>query len=97
MRKEEAIALPPLGGGAGVGVAATRPGRDEDPWIHPTRPAHQRFDKLGKPLPMERHGCGCGLCARGRTHVRRPQGGAPGTGFARPVAFRGDVPPHTEA
>lgn len=23
-----------------------------------------RFDKNGLPLPLERHGCGCSLCAR---------------------------------
>jgi len=25
---------------------------------------NHRFDKLGNPLPLELHGCGCGLCAR---------------------------------
>jgi hypothetical protein len=25
---------------------------------------NHRFDKLGNPLPMELHGCGCSLCAR---------------------------------
>ncbi len=27
-------------------------------------PINHRFDKLGHPLPLELHGCGCGLCAR---------------------------------
>ena len=25
---------------------------------------NHRFDKLGNRLPLELHGCGCGLCAR---------------------------------
>jgi hypothetical protein len=25
---------------------------------------NHRFDKLGNGLPLELHGCGCGLCAR---------------------------------
>ena len=25
---------------------------------------NHRFDKLGNPLPLELHGCGCSLCAR---------------------------------
>ena len=28
------------------------------------RAVNHRFDKLGNPLPLELHGCGCGLCAR---------------------------------
>jgi hypothetical protein len=32
-------------------------------WQNATAMNH-RFDKLGNPMPMELHGCGCGLCAR---------------------------------
>src|ERR1700730_13438562 len=32
-------------------------------WQNPTAMNH-RFDKLGNPMPLELHGCGCGLCAR---------------------------------
>ena len=35
-----------------------------------------RFDKNGIPLPLERHGCGCSLCARAQTG-RRIHHGAP--------------------
>jgi hypothetical protein len=32
---------------------------------------NHRFDKLGNPLPLELHGCGCGLCARReRAHLK---------------------------
>jgi hypothetical protein len=30
-----------------------------------------RFDKNGLPLPLERHGCGCSLCAREQRAARR--------------------------
>ena len=32
-------------------------------WQRATAMNH-RFDKLGNPMPLELHGCGCGLCAR---------------------------------
>jgi hypothetical protein len=31
---------------------------------------NHRFDKLGNPLPLELHGCGCGLCARQQRAIR---------------------------
>jgi len=37
-----------------------------DLWDQATAPVNHRYDKLGNPLPMELHGCGCGLCARQR-------------------------------
>jgi len=37
-----------------------------DAWLRAHAPINHRFDKLGNPLPMELHGCGCGLCARQR-------------------------------
>jgi uncharacterized protein (UPF0276 family) len=37
-----------------------------DTWLRAHAPINHRFDKLGNPLPMELHGCGCGLCARQR-------------------------------
>jgi hypothetical protein len=27
-------------------------------------PVNHRYDKLGHAMPLELHGCGCGLCAR---------------------------------
>jgi len=36
----------------------------EDMWSRASAPVNHRFDKLGNPLPLELHGCGCGLCAR---------------------------------
>jgi hypothetical protein len=32
---------------------------------------NHRFDKLGNPLPLELHGCGCGLCARQQRAIRQ--------------------------
>ena len=32
---------------------------------------NHRFDKLGNPMPMELHGCGCGLCARQQRELRQ--------------------------
>ena len=32
-------------------------------WQRATAMNH-RFDKLGNEMPLELHGCGCGLCAR---------------------------------
>jgi len=31
---------------------------------------NHRFDKLGNPLPLELHGCGCSLCARRQRALR---------------------------
>ena len=36
----------------------------EELWLRASAPVNHRFDKLGNPLPLELHGCGCGLCAR---------------------------------
>ena len=38
-------------------------------WMRITALNH-RFDKLGNPLPLELHGCGCGLCARQQRAMR---------------------------
>jgi len=40
------------------------PSLARDLWLRAYAPINHRFDKLGNPLPMELHGCGCGLCAR---------------------------------
>ena len=32
---------------------------------------NHRFDKLGNPLPLELHGCGCSLCARVQRRAMR--------------------------
>jgi hypothetical protein len=57
----------------------SRPGRhtpvlgatfDRDLWPRDTVMNH-RFDKLGKPMPLELHGCGCGLCARQQRRLRQ--------------------------
>jgi len=32
---------------------------------------NHRFDKLGNPLPLELHGCGCGLCAKQQRELRQ--------------------------
>jgi len=32
---------------------------------------NHRFDKLGNPLPLELHGCGCGLCAKQQRALRQ--------------------------
>ena len=32
---------------------------------------NHRFDKLGNPMPLELHGCGCGLCARQQRELRQ--------------------------
>ena len=55
-------------------IAWTRPGMTGSAAAAATtvasRPAtrlavmNHRFDKLGQPLPLELHGCGCSLCAR---------------------------------
>jgi hypothetical protein len=42
------------------------PSEASDTWLRAHAPLSHRFDKLGNPLPMELHGCGCGLCARQR-------------------------------
>ena len=39
-------------------------------WQSATAMNH-RFDKLGNPMPMELHGCGCGLCARQQREHRQ--------------------------
>jgi hypothetical protein len=42
-----------------------------DLWIQASSPVNHRFDKHGNPLPLELHGCGCGLCARQqREHLK---------------------------
>ncbi len=35
-----------------------------DLWLRAAAPLNHRFDTLGNRLPLELHGCGCGLCAR---------------------------------
>ncbi len=40
-----------------------------DMWLRAGTPMNHRFDKLGNPLPLELHGCGCGLCARRQRSV----------------------------
>ncbi|HEV2036212.1 MAG TPA: hypothetical protein VGU71_18820 [Candidatus Dormibacteraeota bacterium] len=32
---------------------------------------NHRFDKLGNPMPLELHGCGCGLCAKQQRQLRQ--------------------------
>jgi hypothetical protein len=32
---------------------------------------NHRFDKLGNPMPLELHGCGCGLCATQQRELRQ--------------------------
>jgi hypothetical protein len=32
---------------------------------------NHRFDKLGNPMTLELHGCGCGLCARRQRQLRQ--------------------------
>jgi hypothetical protein len=32
---------------------------------------NHRFDKFGNPMPLELHGCGCGLCARQERELRQ--------------------------
>jgi hypothetical protein len=41
-----------------------------DLWQRATSLNH-RFDKLGNPMPLELHGCGCGLCARQQRERRQ--------------------------
>jgi hypothetical protein len=41
-----------------------------DLWARVT-PVNHRFDKLGNPMPLELHGCGCGLCARQQRELRQ--------------------------
>ena len=40
------------------------PNDSRELWLRAYATINHRFDKLGNPLPMELHGCGCGLCAR---------------------------------
>jgi hypothetical protein len=39
-------------------------------WQRATAMNH-RFDKRGNPMPLELHGCGCGLCARQQRELRQ--------------------------
>jgi MraZ protein len=39
-------------------------------WQRATSLNH-RFDKRGNPMPMELHGCGCGLCAKQQRELRQ--------------------------
>ncbi len=32
---------------------------------------NHRFDKRGNPMPLELHGCGCGLCAKQQRELRQ--------------------------
>jgi hypothetical protein len=41
-----------------------------DLWQRATSLNH-RFDKRGNPMPMELHGCGCGLCAKQQRQRRQ--------------------------
>lgn len=41
-----------------------------DLWQRATAMNH-RFDKLGNEMPLELHGCGCGLCARQQRALRQ--------------------------
>ena len=41
-----------------------------DRWRSANAMSH-RFDKLGQALPLELHGCGCGLCARQQRVLRQ--------------------------
>ena len=41
-----------------------------DLWQRATSMNH-RFDQLGNPMPLELHGCGCGLCARQQRELRQ--------------------------
>ena len=64
-------------------VTGTRPSRAQDKrrlaltsnfarelWQRATAMNH-RFDKRGNPMPLELHGCGCGLCARQQRELRQ--------------------------
>ena len=42
-----------------------------DLWLRASAPLNHRFDKLGNPMPLELHGCGCGLCARQQRALRQ--------------------------
>ena len=42
----------------------------KDLWQRATAVNH-RFDKLGNPMPLELHGCGCSLCARQQRELRK--------------------------
>jgi hypothetical protein len=48
---------------------AVTAGFARDLW--PNTAMNHRFDKLGNPMPMELHGCGCGLCARQQRELRQ--------------------------
>jgi hypothetical protein len=50
-------------------------------WLRAYAPLNHRYDKLGNPLPMELHGCGCGLCARQKRDRLPP--GSPRSGRGR--------------
>jgi len=52
------------------GAAAVAAGFARNLWQNATAMNH-RFDKLGNPMPMELHGCGCGLCARQQRELRQ--------------------------
>ena len=39
-------------------------------WQNATAMNH-RFDKQGNAMPLELHGCGCGLCARQQRKLRQ--------------------------
>ena len=41
-----------------------------DLWQRATAMNH-RFDKRGNQMPLELHGCGCGLCARQQRELRQ--------------------------
>ena len=51
---------------------ATSPrSRDGDHSSVPAARLSHRFDKQGNRLPLELHGCGCGLCARQQRELRQ--------------------------
>ena len=50
-------------GTATAGERATPAAFASASWMR-IRALNHRFDKLGNRLPLELHGCGCGLCAR---------------------------------
>jgi hypothetical protein len=53
-----------------IGTPASRISLSRDLWLRAVLMNH-RFDKLGNPLPLELHGCGCGLCARQQRAIRQ--------------------------
>ena len=50
-------------------LAVTTTGFAKDLWQRAA--VNHRFDKLGNPMPLELHGCGCGLCARQQRELRQ--------------------------